>query len=104
MLILSVWAACSAARWSTPWPVQRLLYRVREEVAGRRAFTMLTVSPSIPADAPRAPSRRLLHAGQAGVDALDRGVRLLTSTSTTSSSLLLSAMKVRSGPERGPET
>jgi hypothetical protein len=74
-------------------PIQRLLDRVRKEVPAADPLTMLTVSPSMPADAPRA-------AFPAACSILDRPVlmllieafALLTSTSTTSSSLLLSAM------------
>jgi len=71
-------------------PVQRLFDRVREAA---EPLTMVTVSPSMPADALRA-------AFPAACSMLDKPVlmllieafALLTSTSTTSSSLLLSGM------------
>ena len=84
----SAFAADSAAA-----KVHSLIHSTARLIASARRlpvvapFTMPTVNPSIPSPAsgsahqrhtlgspPRLP-RRLLHAGQAGVDALDRGVR-----------------------------
>ena len=59
-------------------PVQRLPDRARQEVAGGRALDHAdrqTIDTS--RRAARSLPRRLLHAGQAGVDVLDRGVRLV---------------------------
>ena len=94
-LILSVWAACSAAPMvHSLAQSSAFLIESARGLPAAEPLTMLTVSPSIPADAPRA-------AIPASCSMLDRPVltllieafALLTSTSTTSSSLLLSAMQ-----------
>ena len=59
-------------------PVQRLFDRVREEVAGGRTLDHADGESVDPGRrVTRGLPRRLLHAGQAGVDALDRSVRLV---------------------------
>src|ERR1039458_8840868 len=59
-------------------PVQRLLDRVREQAAGGRTLDHAHCEPvDAGGCAPRSFPRRLLHAGQTGVDALNRGVRLV---------------------------
>ena len=94
MLILSVWAACWAAPRVHSWAQSSAFWiESARRLPAADPFTMLTVSPSIPTEAPRA-------ALPAACSMLDRPVfmllieafALLTSTSTTSSSLLLSAI------------
>src|ERR1035437_8910655 len=97
MLILSVWAACSAAPMVHSFAQSSaFLIESASRLPAAEPLTILTVSPSMPADAPRA-------AFPAACSMLDKPVlmllidafALLTSTSTTSSSLLLSAMVSR---------